>query len=103
MKYLITESQLDKVIFRYLEKQNFIQVNQKYRIYFVKSEDDDFAQIRYDKEDSWCGINPVLIDKISSFFSLDTYDCIRVIGKWVENTIQMNVADANESTSLYFV
>ena len=86
MKYLITESQLDRVIFRYLDNQDFIQIEKNNSIYFVNSENDEYAQIRYDKSDGWCGITYELIEKISSFFSLDEYDSEEVIGRWVENT-----------------
>ena len=37
MKYLITESQFDKVIFKYLDNQDFIQIEKDDRIYFVNS------------------------------------------------------------------
>jgi hypothetical protein len=74
MKYLITESQLDKVIFRYLDIKNFIQIKRGNTIYFVNSEDDKYAQIRYDRNDGWCYIRHGLIYEISSFFSLDIYD-----------------------------
>ena len=94
MKYLITESQLDRVIFRYLDNQDFIQIEKNNSIYFVNSENDEYAQIRYDKSDGWCGITYELIEKISSFFSLDEYDSEEVIGRWVENTLQMRVTNA---------
>jgi hypothetical protein len=91
MKYLITESQLDRVIFRYLDIKNFIQIKRGNTIYFVNSEDDKYAQIRYDRNDGWCYIRHGLIYEISSFFSLDIYDSKEVIGRWVENTLQMRV------------
>jgi hypothetical protein len=91
MKYLITESQLDKIIFKYLNNQDFIQIEIKDSIYFVNSEDDEYAQIRYDKGDGWCGIYYKLADEISAFFSLDESDSEQVIGRWVENTLQMRV------------
>jgi hypothetical protein len=91
MKYIITESQLDKVIFRYLNIKDFIKIETDYIIYFVNSENDKNAQIRYNKEDGWCGIHVKLIDEISNFFSLEESDSEKIIGKWVENTIQMKV------------
>ena len=91
MKYLITESQLDKVIFRYLDNQDFIQIERDNGIYFVYSENDKYAQIRYDKDDGRCGVNYDLINEISSFFSLEPYDSKEVIGGWVKNTLQMKV------------
>ena len=91
MKYLITESQLDKVIFRYLNNRDFIQIDINDSIYFVISEDEEYAQIRYD--DELCYINLNLITEISSFFSLGESDCEEVIGRWVENTLQMRVTN----------
>lgn len=91
MKYNITESQIDKVIFRYLDNQDFIQIDKNNSIYFVNSEGDEYAQIRYDKYDGWCGISFYLIKEISSFFSLRETDSEKVIGRWVENTLQMRV------------
>ena len=35
MKYLITESQLDRIIFKYLDNQDFIQIEKNNRIYFI--------------------------------------------------------------------
>ena len=95
MKYLITESQLDKVIFKYLDNQDFIQIYKSpNRIYFVNSEGDEYAQITYDKDIKWCFINLDLTREVSSFFSLQSHDSIEVIGRWVENTLQMNVKNA---------
>jgi hypothetical protein len=70
MKYLITESQLDSLIFRYLDNQDFIQVNYTYETYFVNSSSDRQGVIRYDGRDERCYIDIKLIDEVSSFFSL---------------------------------
>ncbi len=93
MKYKITDKQLDDVIFLYLDNQDFIQIKIEDSIYFFNSEGDEYAQIRYDKDDGWCGIYYKLIDEISSFFSLEKTDSKEVIGRWVENTLQMMVTD----------
>ena len=98
MKYLITESQFDKVIFRYLNNQDLIQIVKGNRIYFVNSENDQYAQIRYDKVNGWCYIKESLIKEISSFFSLQESDSKQVIGRWVENTLQMKVTN----TTIFF-
>ncbi len=91
MKYLITESQFDKVIFKYLNNQDFIQINFDETIYFLNSVNDVYAQIRFDKKDGWCYINYKLIEEISAFFSMEEDDSESVIGRWVENTLQMEV------------
>ena len=97
MKYLITESQFDKVIFKYLDNQDFIQIKKRDSIYFFNSENDEYAQIRFDKDDGWCGIYYKLIEEISSFFSLEESDSKQVIGRWVENTLQMKVTNIQEA------
>ena len=96
MKYLITESQLDKVIFRYLDNQDFIKIERENSIYFVNSEGDEYSQIRYNKEDGWCYIHYKLVDEISSFFSLWESDSMEVIVRWVENTLQMRVTNTSK-------
>ena len=93
MKYLITESQLDKVIFKYLGNQDFIIIDMNDSIYFVNSEGDRYTQIRFDKDDGWCVIYYELVDEISSFFSMQNSDSESVIGRWVENTLQMKVTN----------
>ena len=92
MKYLITESQLDKFIFKYIDLKRFIQIEMgNDKVYFVNSENDEYAQIRFDKDDGWCFISIDLIKEISSFFSLELTNSKEVIGRWVENTLQMRV------------
>jgi hypothetical protein len=95
MKYLIKESQFDNIIFKYLDNQDFIMIEKKVSIYFVNSEGDESAQIRYDKKDGWCFIHYKLVDEISSFFSMEESDSEKVIGRWVENTLQMGVTDTS--------
>ena len=93
MKYLITESQFDKVIFKYLDNQDFIVTGNDTSLFFINSESDEYAQIRYDEDSEVCFINIDLVKEISSFFSLQHSDSKQVIAKWVENTLQMKVTD----------
>ena len=104
MKYLITESQFDKVIFKYLDNQDFIQIDMgNDKIFFVNSENDKYAQIRFDKDDGWCFIDYNLINEISSFFSLQESDSEQVISRWVENTLQMKVTNTDFGMYAYIV
>ena len=103
MKYLIKESQIDKVIFMYLDNQDFIQIENRDRIYFVNSEGDEYAQIRFDKNDGWCYIYYELIEEISSFFSMQGSDSESVIGRWVENTLQMKVTNTIGIANLIYL
>ena len=101
MKYLITESQFDNVVFKYLDNQDFIQIDKDDRIYFVNSEGDEYAQIRFDKKNGWCYIYYTLVEEISSFFSLSTEDSKNVIGKWVEDALQMKVRNTSSLVSVF--
>ena len=96
MKYLITESQAKMAAtFLKLDMKKFIQIEIRNKIYFVNSEDDEYAQIRFDKSDGRCYINYGLIKEISLFFSLQESDSKEVIGEWVENDIN----DRNRRTN----
>ena len=97
MKYLITESQFDKVVFKYLDNQDFIKIERKDKLYFVNSEGDSIAQITFNKMNSECYINWDLNKEISSFFSLKQSNSNQIIGSWVEDTIQMNVSNVTTS------
>jgi hypothetical protein len=93
MKYLITESQIDKVIFKYLDNQDFIVVGDSASLFFINSEGDEKAQIRYNEYDGFCYINYDLKREISSFFSIDISDSEKIIGKWVEYVLEMEVTN----------
>ena len=97
MKYLITESQFDKVVFKYLDLEKLVQIDKEDKILFVNSERDEYAQIRYNKESGRCYISSKLINKISRFFSLDESE--EIIGRWVENTLQMEVSETKKVSS----
>ena len=95
------DKDLERVLFSYLDSQDFIQIEKNNRIYFVNSEGDEFAQIRYDKSDGWCYINYKLVNEISSYFSLQRSDSEKVIGRWVENTLQMKVTNTKKVSFIY--
>jgi hypothetical protein len=99
MKYKITDSQLESVIFLYLDNQDFIQIERGDKIYFVNSEGDEYAQIRYNKKNGLCYVFWKLIQEISTFFSLEQADSMLVIGRWVEDTLKMEVANTTQPTN----
>jgi hypothetical protein len=92
MKYIITESQFNKTVFIYLDNQDFILIETIEDIYFLNSEEDKNAQIRYNKG-RWCFITFELIDEISSFFSLDEDDSQEIIGLWIEDTLKIKISN----------
>ena len=95
MKFIITESRMERIISKYLDLQDFVKVEKHGRIIFVNSIDDEFGQIRYEKDNGWCDINFDLVDEISSFFSLKNRDSEKLISSWVGNTLQKEVSGTN--------
>ena len=87
MKYLITESQLDRMIFKYLDNQDFIKVENGVNIYFVNSDNDEYAQIRFITISRWCTIGSRLMKEIADFFSLNNNAAISAIVKWIESKV----------------
>ena len=95
MKLIITESQKDKIIqkliFKYLDKQSYNQIDIDDSIYFVKNVGDQYADIRFVKSDGWCYINYDLTSFFSRMMGIEHSDIQDVIGRWVEHTLQMEV------------
>ena len=91
MKYLITESQLDKAIFKYLDNQDFVTINYTYETYFANSISDRQAVILHYYRDERCYVSIELIDEISIFFSLDETLSKKIIGDWVGDKLNTKV------------
>ena len=85
MKYLITESQLDKVIFRYLDNQDLIEVRRSNEICFLNSSDDLWAVMKY--RNGKLIISDELTYELKSFFSIDQDYAEITIKDWVSNEI----------------
>ena len=94
MKYIITESQLDKAIFRYLDNQDFIQIKRGSAIYFANSEGGKYidSSIEYFRGGE-CVISFELADEIKYFFSIEFNNSKYVIARWVENTLDRRVKE----------
>lgn len=102
MKYVITESQLDKVIFRYLDVQDFNIIKIGASTYFSYPED-KFAQIKYGgnhANNELCFIFIDLIGKVSSLFSLNSYQSTRIIGQWVKKKLNLEGQMSNKMMNL---
>ena len=103
MKYIIKESQIDKVIFKYLDNQDFVikkSAKTSFGVsnitHFVNSEGDLAVESLINfYRDGDCWINFELIDEIATFFSLDFNDCKYIIGRWVEHTLDTRVREVN--------
>ena len=96
MKYLIKESQFDKVVFKYLDNQDFIIKNSVTLnvTYFVNSENDKYSDslIQYYRSGE-CVMSFELIDEIAEFFSMEFNSSKYVIARWIENTLGRRVKE----------
>jgi hypothetical protein len=101
MKLIITESQKDKIIEKYLTNQNYNQIEIGNKIYFVKNIGDKYADIRFDKSDGWCYVSYDLVSFFSMMFSIEESDSKAIIGRWVEHTLQMEVKYTPRSRNLF--
>jgi hypothetical protein len=93
MKVILKESQIEKMVFRYLDNKNFhiVKSEKKLNIYFLENESDELAQIKY-----WVWANDIVIyseltDEISSMFSLDKDDAEYVIAEWTCNKLDKSM------------
>ena len=89
MKYLITESKLEKVIFRYLDIQDFHVTrhnNNDYNFWDRRDYENGILTITISTHKQInCFIQADFTDSVSSLFSLERYDTINIIGDWVES------------------
>jgi hypothetical protein len=102
VKYIITESQRDKIVFRYLDNQDFDIFKIRASTYFKHPNDDDFAQIKYGgnhANNELCFIYMGLIEEVSSFFSLNSYQSTRIVGQWVKKKLNLEGQMSNKIMS----
>ena len=101
MKYLIKESQIDNVIFKYLDNQDFVikkSVKTSFGVsnitHFLNSSGDLAADSLINfYRDGDCYINIELIDEIATFFSMDFDASKYVIARWVGNKLDARVGE----------
>lgn len=90
MKYLITESQLDKVVFKYLDLQNFYVT--KFNDDFNFWNRDDIENRNFDAKilisthkQNICFMDANFVRTLHNFFGLDKGEAMNIIGDWVES------------------
>ena len=98
MKYLIKESQFDKVIFKYLNNLDLYMIEDKGDYYFFTSKlswrNGEYAIIAYHKNHDDCFISSDILTEIAGFFSLDLDTSLNVIKNWVENNLGFKIGYA---------
>ena len=84
MKYLITESKLNSVIFNYLMSLNLKVVYWPSYVSFVYSLEDTHAVMRYRRRSGSLIISEDFINTICKFFSADRDDVELILANFVE-------------------
>ena len=84
MKLIISESKLEQIVFMYLDKQNFIEVEDGKDVYLLNNEEDKYAQIKYEGGVDWVGISNSLCMEVSHMFSISETESERFIAKWIK-------------------
>ena len=95
MKVIITESQLEKSVFKYLDMKDLYILNRSSSVKFYSSrkgiDDGEYSLITYDKNDGECFISSELASVICSIFSLHPDNALSIISDWVENKLDVTV------------
>jgi|APGre2960657373_1045057.scaffolds.fasta_scaffold14377_4 hypothetical protein len=92
MKYLITESKLGDIIYKYLDSQDFV-ITESDDSTFIHYPSDLFAQIKVDYEDSFCELNFEIVNNISSLFSIDRDWSLHYITEWVNDKLETRISE----------
>lgn len=95
MKYLIKESQFEKVVFRYLNTNLTMDENMSAYVFYVSNPMDGYGSGRVMvcfKSDMGCFIDSDFAQDICDVFSLTPGESLEIIGKWVENKLGITIS-----------
>jgi hypothetical protein len=91
MKYLITESQVNKIIFKYLDNQDFVKDATSKEIFFLNSINDEHGVIVFDKKKGMLFVSYELIEEIAKFFSIPNVHSLNLITDWAQGYIDQRI------------
>ena len=87
MKYILTESQINKIIYNYLNNKNFYHLEYGDDVYLVERKSDDYAFVKFEPRYGWCTIAHELVKEVSTFFSIPYNNAFSIIADWVGTQI----------------
>ena len=95
MKYLITESQLEKTIFKYLDMKDpyVFKTSHSYKFFTSREsmKDGEYPIINYDIEDEDCFISSDFARDVATMFSLYPDNALSIISDWVEDKLDVKI------------
>jgi hypothetical protein len=99
MKYIITESKLENIIFKYLDSKDLYllsTVNSRHFFYSRKSIDDgEYPIISYDNKNKDCFVSSTFAEDVCSLFFIDPEYSLKVISEWVGNKLDVEIESYN--------
>jgi hypothetical protein len=103
MKYIITESRLDNIIFNYLDmKLNGIEKRTgKYMDILFALPDEEYAVIGW-KKSGHLYVYYKIKEDIQNLFGLESSDALDVIGRYIEDRFNLKVKDTLQDGRVSF-
>ena len=95
MKFEITNDKLEKIIFKYLDNKNYIIKETDDGYYFLEDKDDKCFNIVVVKNDVECALYYELTEEIESFFSIETPMVKKILTRYVENILNIEVSNTD--------
>ena len=95
MKFIISESKLNSIVFDYLNSQNFYRMSYAWGFVFWDSieskESGGYISIATNRQNKDCFVNSDLVVKVATFFALDLETALNIIGEWVKTKINFDL------------
>ena len=104
MKYIITESKFDKIVFKYLDmKLNGIEkIKNKYVDIVFRFPNEEYGVLGWKKSGDLY-VFYKLKDEIQNMFGLETPDALDIIGRYVEDRYNLEVRHTRLVDRLFFI
>ena len=97
MKYIITESRLNKVIFNYLNTKlsGLEQKKGEYYDVVFGFPNEEYGVLGW-KKSGTLGVSHQLVDEISYYFGMENSDIEKIIGEWFEDRYNLKVINTSQ-------
>ena len=91
MKFIITESKIKSIIFKYLDNRGFYKKKYSFGYVFWYSKEDfesgGYITINVSHKNKDCFVDSDLVGEVSTFFGLDLKSSLNIIGEWVKTKV----------------
>lgn len=98
MKYIINESQLDRMIENYLDSKDFKIIDSRYGVFIADYESDKWAQMRYLPASKILLINGDLSLELEKLFGIEPEHVRILLTKWVSEKLNVDINPSDTKT-----